>query len=53
MTLPSGVTVNTAAVVAAPPQPAAAIGMQASGAGWFLTMTTPGTVTAAPVFACN
>ena len=53
MTLPSGVTVNTAAVTAAPPRPAAAIGMQASGAGWYLTMTSAGTATAAPTFACN
>ena len=53
MTLPTSVTVNTAAVTAASPRPAAAVGMQASGAGWYLTMTTPGTATAAPVFACN
>jgi prepilin-type N-terminal cleavage/methylation domain-containing protein len=53
MTLPSGVLVNTAAVVSpTAPQPAAPIGMQASGAGWFLTMTTAGTTTVAPVFSC-
>lgn len=53
MTLPSSVTVNTAAVTAAAPRPAAAVGMQASGAGWYLTMTTAGTATVAPAFACN
>jgi prepilin-type N-terminal cleavage/methylation domain-containing protein len=53
LSLPTNVTVNTTAVTAASPRPAAAIGMQASGAGWYLTMTTAGTLTAAPVFACN
>jgi prepilin-type N-terminal cleavage/methylation domain-containing protein len=53
LALPSGVNVNTAVVPAAAPNPGAAIGMQASGAGWFLTMS-PGTGTgAAPTFACN
>jgi prepilin-type N-terminal cleavage/methylation domain-containing protein len=52
LTLPTGVTTNAAAVVAAPPQPAAAIGMQASGTGWYLTMTA-GSAGSAPTFACN
>jgi prepilin-type N-terminal cleavage/methylation domain-containing protein len=55
-TLPSGVTVNTVAtsLTVAPIAPvAAAIGMQTSGASWFLTMTSPGTATTPPVFACN
>ena len=55
LTLPTGVTVNTAAVVAAPPHPAAAIGMQSAGAGvsWRLTMLTAGTATQAPTFGCT
>ncbi|HEY0519760.1 MAG TPA: prepilin-type N-terminal cleavage/methylation domain-containing protein [Ilumatobacteraceae bacterium] len=53
LTLPTGVTVNAAAVVAAPPHPAAAANMQTTGATWRLTMTTPGTATAAPVFGCT
>jgi prepilin-type N-terminal cleavage/methylation domain-containing protein len=54
LTLPTGTTVNTAAVVAASPHPAAAIGMQTAGtASWRLTMTTAGTTTTAPVFGCT
>jgi prepilin-type N-terminal cleavage/methylation domain-containing protein len=54
LTLPTGVTVNAAAVVAAAPHPAAAAGMQTAGsATWRLTMTTAGTATTAPVFGCT
>jgi prepilin-type N-terminal cleavage/methylation domain-containing protein len=51
LTLPSNVTVNTAAITG---PPAVAIGMQASptGGGWFLTMTA-GVNNAAPTFACS
>jgi prepilin-type N-terminal cleavage/methylation domain-containing protein len=55
LTLPSGVTVNTA-VVPAPATgttpPAAAIGMQASGGSWWLNMTAAGTATTPPTFVC-
>jgi prepilin-type N-terminal cleavage/methylation domain-containing protein len=52
LTLPLGVVVNTAAITG---PPAVAIGMQASptGGGWFLTMTTAGTATTPPIFACT
>jgi prepilin-type N-terminal cleavage/methylation domain-containing protein len=54
LTLPTGTTVNLAAVVAAPPHPAAAIGMQTTGtATWRLTMLTAGTTTTAPTFGCT
>jgi prepilin-type N-terminal cleavage/methylation domain-containing protein len=54
LSLPNGVTVNTTAVVAAPPHPAAAIGMQTAGtATWRLTMLTAGTATTAPTFGCT
>jgi prepilin-type N-terminal cleavage/methylation domain-containing protein len=50
LTLPSGVTINSAAVTT---PVAAAAGMQASsGTSWYLTMTA-GTNGAAPTFACN
>jgi type II secretory pathway pseudopilin PulG len=52
LTLPSGVTVNTAVVPAAAPNPGAAVGMQATGGGWILTMTA-GTGGAAPTFVCT
>jgi type IV pilus assembly protein PilA len=54
LTLPNGVTVNPAAVTApAAPQIAALANMQTTGASWWLTMTSAGTSTTAPVFACN
>jgi type IV pilus assembly protein PilA len=54
LTLPSGVTVNGAAVVAAAPHPAAAAGMQTAGsASWRLTMLSGGTSTTAPTFGCT
>jgi prepilin-type N-terminal cleavage/methylation domain-containing protein len=53
LALPSGVTINTAVVAVAAPNPGAAIGMQASGAGWFLTMSPGTSAGAAPTFACN
>ncbi|MBK5331807.1 MAG: type II secretion system protein [Ilumatobacteraceae bacterium] len=55
LTLPTGITTNAAAVVAAPPHPAAAIGMQTAGVGvtWRLTMLTAGTATQAPTFGCT
>ncbi|MEP7202779.1 MAG: prepilin-type N-terminal cleavage/methylation domain-containing protein [Ilumatobacteraceae bacterium] len=54
LTLPNGVTTNGAAVVAAAPHPAAAIGMQTAGsASWRLTMTAAGTGTTAPTFLCT
>lgn len=54
LTLPTGTTVNPAAAVAAAPHPAAGANMQTMGsASWRLTMTTAGTLTAAPVFSCS
>jgi prepilin-type N-terminal cleavage/methylation domain-containing protein len=54
LTLPTGVTVNPAAVVAAAPHPAAGAGMQTMGSTtWRLTMTTAGTATVAPTFLCS
>jgi prepilin-type N-terminal cleavage/methylation domain-containing protein len=56
LTLPTGVTVNVAAVPAptapATTPPAAAIGMQASGGSWWLTMTAAGSATTPPTFVC-
>jgi type IV pilus assembly protein PilE len=53
LVLPSGVTVNPSAVVAAAPRPAAGAELQASsGTSWYLTMT-PGSGTTAPTFACS
>jgi prepilin-type N-terminal cleavage/methylation domain-containing protein len=49
-TLPNGVSTNTA-ISTGPP--VAAVGMQTTGASWFLTMTTAGTATTAPVFGCT
>jgi type IV pilus assembly protein PilA len=50
--LPSGVTVNAAAIVAPDPAPAA-IGMQArNGLTWQLTMTSTGS-TVKPTFVCT
>jgi prepilin-type N-terminal cleavage/methylation domain-containing protein len=53
LVLPSGVTVNTAIIPAATPNPAIPVGLQASsGTSWYLTMT-PGTSTVAPTFVCS
>jgi prepilin-type N-terminal cleavage/methylation domain-containing protein len=49
-TLPATMGTNPAAITG---PPAYAIGMQTTGASWFLTMTTAGTATTAPVFACT
>ena len=52
LTLPTGVTTN-AAVSVAPANPVgAAIGMQTTGATWYLTMTA-GSDGSAPTFACT
>jgi prepilin-type N-terminal cleavage/methylation domain-containing protein len=53
-TLPTNVTVNPLAVTTpVAPQIVAGAGMQTTGASWYLTMTTAGSATVAPVFACN
>ena len=52
LTLPAGVSTNATATTG-PTPPAAAVGMQTTGASWFLTMTTAGTATAPPVFGCS
>ncbi|MEY2581959.1 MAG: hypothetical protein QOE09_1808 [Ilumatobacteraceae bacterium] len=56
LTLPTGVSVNTAVVptptAPATTPPAAAIGMQASGGSWWLTMTAAGSATTPPTFVC-
>ncbi|MCU1501205.1 MAG: hypothetical protein JWM12_559 [Ilumatobacteraceae bacterium] len=49
LTLPAGVTLNTAAVTG---PPAVAIGMQTTGASWTMTMTA-GVAGAAPTYACS
>jgi prepilin-type N-terminal cleavage/methylation domain-containing protein len=52
MTLPSGVTVNPAAFAgpAVAGRPIAAANMQTLGGSWYMTMTSAGTATTAPVF---
>ena len=56
LTLPSGVTVNAAAVPAptapATTPPQAAIGMQATSGSWWMNMTAGVSPTTAPTFVC-
>ncbi len=52
LTLPAGVGTNGTATTG-PTPPAAVVGMQTTGASWYLTMTTAGTATTPPVFACS
>jgi type IV pilus assembly protein PilA len=49
-TLPSGVTINSAAVTASGSQPAAAANMQATSGSWWMTMSGGGAT--APAFSC-
>jgi prepilin-type N-terminal cleavage/methylation domain-containing protein len=53
LTLPGGVTVNTALSVAPADPVGAAIGMQTVGGSWTMTMTPGATVTDPPTFGCK
>lgn len=53
MTLPTGVSTNTG-ISASPATPTGvAIGMQTTGASWYLTMSAPLVAGGAPTFACT
>ena len=52
LTLPSGVSTNAAVSVSPANPTGAAIGMQTTGASWYLTMTA-GSAGTAPTFVCT